>query len=475
MTARILVVDDIEANVRLLEARLMAEYFQVLTASNGPDALEICANGLCDIVLLDVMMPEMDGFEVCTRLKRDPRTMHIPVIMVTALDQSEDRVKGLDCGADDFLTKPVNDLALITRVRSLVRLKMVTDELRLRASSGQELALKELHDQLNGKLTGSKPKVLVVDDQPSSYERIVSGLSRENNVTLVTDPNEALFRAADEEFDAALFSLSLKDFDALRLCAQVKSLERTKLMPVVVVAEFEQEERVIRALEIGVNDYIRRPVDTNELLARIRTQVRRKIYNAQLRDSVQQTIEMAVTDGLTGLNNRRYLDTHLGTMFDKAVSRSKPLAIVIGDIDHFKAVNDVHGHQVGDEVIREFARRIRKNIRNIDLGCRYGGEEFVVVMPDTDMGLARVVAERIRMETDAHPFIVEGGAKQLPVTVSLGIAALEPGDTAPDEIMKRADMALYKAKRKGRNRVESEPGQAGSNGGLPAQSRKLAG
>src|SRR5680860_90369 len=134
MTARILVVDDIDANVRLLEARLMAEYFQVLTANNGSDALEICSNGQCDVVLLDVMMPEMDGFEVCRQLKENPKTMHIPVVMVTALDQPEDRVLGLECGADDFLTKPVNDLALITRVKSLVRLKMVTDELRLRAS-----------------------------------------------------------------------------------------------------------------------------------------------------------------------------------------------------------------------------------------------------------------------------------------------------------------------------------------------------
>ena len=471
MTARILVVDDIEANVRLLEARLMAEYFQVLTASNGRDALEICSNGLCDIVLLDVMMPEMDGFQVCAKLKSDPRTMHIPVVMVTALDQNEDRVRGLECGADDFLTKPVNDLALITRVKSLVRLKMVTDELRLRASTGQELGLQELHKELNRQLSENKPKVIVVDDRPASYERIVKALAGENNVTLVTEPNEALFRAADEEFDTAIISLSLNEFDALRLCAQIKSLERTRLMPIVVVSEMEQEDRVIRALEIGVNDYIRRPIDRNELLARIRTQIRRKVFNANLRDSVQQTIEMAVTDGLTGLNNRRYLDNHLPSMFEKATSRGKPLAVLIGDIDHFKSVNDTHGHDVGDEVIKEFARRIKKNIRNIDLGCRYGGEEFVVVMPDTDIALARVVAERIRSEIEAHPFIVQGGARQLPVTVSIGVSALETGDDNAERILKRADVALYKAKRGGRNAVEVEwAGEAVQPAG-----RKLAG
>ncbi len=193
MTARILVVDDIEANVRLLEARLMAEYFQVLTASNGRDALEICANGQCDIVLLDVMMPEMDGFEVCRRLKADPRTMHIPVVMVTALDQTEDRVQGLDAGADDFLTKPVNDLALITRVKSLVRLKMLTDELRLRATTGQEITRSGSHERRDRQFADwLKPKVLVVDDRPLPMNELSNILRLKTVVTLVSDPKEAL-------------------------------------------------------------------------------------------------------------------------------------------------------------------------------------------------------------------------------------------------------------------------------------------
>ena len=122
MTARILVVDDIPANVKLLEAWLSAEYFDVLTAANGPEALAICQEGSCDIVLLDVMMPGMDGFEVCRRIKNNPATAHLPVVMVTALDQPADRVRGLDAGADDFLTKPIDEVALVARVRSLARL-----------------------------------------------------------------------------------------------------------------------------------------------------------------------------------------------------------------------------------------------------------------------------------------------------------------------------------------------------------------
>lgn len=456
MTARILVVDDIQANVRLLEARLMSEYFYVLTANSGRDALHICETSSCDLVLLDVMMPEMDGFEVCRRLKSNPRTAHIPVVMVTALDQPDDRVRGLEAGADDFLTKPVNDLALVTRVKSLVRLKMLTDELRLRASTGRDLGVESILDISASPAEPAHGRILVVDDRASSYERIVKGLAAEHAVSVVTDPQEAIFRAADEEYDAAVISLSLSGVDALRLCSQLRSLERTRTLPIVVVGDADQEAGIIRALDLGVNDYLRRPIDRNELLARVRTQVRRKRYDARLRDSVQATIEMAVTDGLTGLHNRRYFDTHLTGMFEKSASRQKPVALVMCDIDHFKRVNDNHGHDVGDEVIREFARRIKKNIRHVDLACRYGGEEFVVVMPDTDLALARIVAERIRQEVAAHPFIARGGAEQLPVTVSLGISCREGNEDTPEKLLKRADVALYNAKRGGRNQVVSE-------------------
>ncbi|MCB1449849.1 MAG: PleD family two-component system response regulator [Nitratireductor sp.] len=453
MTARILVVDDIHANVKLLEARLMAEYFEVLTAYNGRDALQICENGQCDLVLLDVMMPEMDGFEVCRRLKQNPRTTHLPIVMVTALDQPDDRVRGLESGADDFLTKPVNDLALITRVKSLVRLKMLTDELRLRATTGRDLGVEQMFNLSEVTELSRRGKVLVVDDRASSYERIVKFLAVEHSVTVVTNPQEALFRAADEEFDAAVISMSLTDFDALRLCSQLRSLERTRMLPIVVVSDTEQESGVIRALELGVNDYIRRPIDRNEMLARVRTQVKRKRYNEKLRDSVQATIEMAVTDGLTGLHNRRYLDSHLPGMFDKATSRGKPISLIICDIDFFKKVNDNYGHDVGDEVIREFANRIRKNVRGIDLACRFGGEEFVVVMPDTDLALAKVVAERIRREVCTHPFIVQEGKGQLPITVSIGVSTIEGQEDTPGHMLKRADVALYNAKRGGRNQV----------------------
>jgi len=452
MTARVLVVDDLPANVKLLEARLSAEYFDVITAYNGRDAIAVCERAECDIVLLDVMMPDMDGFEACRRLKSNPATHHIPVVMVTALDQPSDRVRGLEAGADDFLTKPVTDVALVSRVRSLARLKMVTDELRMRAVTSKEIGIESPEREAIAE-TGRNGRVLIVDDRASSYERIVATLAGEHTVEVEENPNDALFRAAEGHYELVIVSLGLQHFDGLRLCSQLRSLERTRNLPILAVAEADNNARLVRGLEIGVNDYLLRPIDKNELLARARTQIKKKRYTERLRDNVQMSIEMAITDALTGLFNRRYMEMHLATLVEQSANRGKPIAVLILDIDYFKAINDGHGHDAGDDVLREFSLRVRKAIRNIDLACRYGGEEFVIVMPETDMGVATMVAERLRRLIANEPFAIEQGMRLLDVTISIGIAALvSPTDTAA-AMLKRADQALYRAKRDGRNRV----------------------
>jgi two-component system cell cycle response regulator len=451
MTARVLVVDDIVANLRLLEARLAAEYFEVLTATNGPIALEICARGQCDIVLLDVLMPGMDGLEVCRRLKQNPRTAHIPVVMITALDQPSDRVAGLEAGADDFLTKPVNDIALITRVKSLVRLKMLTDELMTRASTSSDIGFDDVFDPMA--LDGEGGKVLLVEDDRVTAERMVEILSRTHRVDPETEPQEALFRAAEGDYDLAIVSLNLRQIDGLRLCSHLRSLDRTRLLPILVVADPEDNVRLLRGLDLGVNDYLVRPIDRNEMLARVRTQVRRKRFSDRLRDNVQMTIEMAVTDGLTGLHNRRYLERQLAILVNQAAAREKPMSLLVLDIDHFKLINDGYGHAVGDDVLREFSRRIRKAIRGIDVACRMGGEEFVIVMPDTDAALSFLVGERLRQKIAAEPFRIPESEEAIQVTVSIGISSLASTEDTPDALMKRADAALYRAKRAGRNRV----------------------
>jgi two-component system cell cycle response regulator len=455
MTARVLVVDDVDANVKLLEARLTADYFEVITAHSGPEALQICARERADVVLLDVMMPGMDGFEVCRRLKAEPRSQHIPVIMVTALDQPSDRVKGLEAGADDFLTKPVDDLALITRVKNLARLKMLTDEMLMRASTEEQMGfaggMTMRLDQL-----GLGGRILLVEDRDRSAERIVSALSPDYSVEREIDPALALLRLPDGNFDLMIVSLSLDHADGLRLCSQVRSLERTRHLPLLILVEPGDDARLLRGLDMGVNDYIVRPVDPNELVARVRTQMKRKRYTDFLRTRLEETVEMAILDPLTDLHNRRYMTSHLKTLFEEASQRGKPLSILVLDIDHFKAVNDGYGHAAGDSVLREFASRLRRNIRGIDLACRLGGEEFVVVMPETDLTKAYLVGERLRQCIAAAPFYAGETVGVLQVTASVGVAALEFADDTPELILRRADQALYCAKRDGRNRVVSD-------------------
>jgi two-component system cell cycle response regulator len=447
----VLIVDDIPTNVRLLEARLTAEYFEVKTAASGRDALAVVAGGQTDIVLLDVMMPEMDGFEVCRQMKADPATAHIPVVMITALDQPSDRVKGLQAGADDFLTKPVDDVQLMARVKSLVRLKALTDELRARAQTGEEIAIEDAMRAMDA-ANAQGGKVLLVDTDPRSAERIRGYLVPANQVEVLASPADAAMQVATGSYDLAIVSMALDGFDPLRVCSQMRTLEQTRTLPILLIAEDADRARVVRGLDLGVNDFIMRPVERNELAARVRTQVRRNRYAAELRQTVTNTLALAVTDELTGLYNRRYFDRHLSLMLDKAREQERDMAVMLIDMDFFKSVNDNHGHDIGDAVLKEFAQRLKRNIRGVDLACRFGGEEFVVLMPDTDYRQAQGVAERVRMAVAERGFETPT-IRPLSVTCSVGVALNEHELDTPEMILKRADVALYRAKREGRNRV----------------------
>jgi two-component system cell cycle response regulator len=449
MTARILVVDDLEANLRLLEARLSAEYYEVLTAGDGPSGIGRAKADQPDIILLDVMMPGMDGFAVCRQLKDDPETRHIPVVLVTALDGRSDRVAGLEAGADDFLTKPIDDVMLFARVRSLTRLKAVIDELRAREASGRRMGAIA---GAGSRLGGGGGRILIVDDNPRQAERLAAELAVEHRPVVESDPEKALI-AARGPVDLLIVNAAASRFDGLRLAAQVRSDEAARSLPLLAVVDFDQRPRLIKALEIGVNDLLARPVDPGELAARVRTQIRRKRYADYLRQNLDQSLELAVTDQLTGLHNRRYMAGQLDALVARAGRGGEPVAALAIDIDHFKKINDSFGHDVGDEVLREFAVRLASNVRAIDLAVRQGGEEFLVIMPETGLEDAQRIAERIRLHVAGSPFRVPGGAEALTVTISIGVAATAPGETRPEPLLKRADAAMYEAKAAGRNRV----------------------
>jgi two-component system, cell cycle response regulator len=448
MSGTILIVDDIEVNVKLLEAKLASEYFDVLSASNGAAALQMADAEPPDVILLDVMMPRMDGFEVCRRLKANPRTADVPIVMVTALSDTAHRLCALEAGADEFLTKPVNDTALFARVRSLVRLKRMTDEWRLR---------EEICGRFGGKLRqvdadrGPAQIMIVAEDAFGAVDLADWLVPIAKSVRHVRAGAEALAQL-DEDVELVIASLSAPGDDALRLVAHCRAHDNTRQLPILLIADSNDLPRLAKGLDLGANDYLVSPVERNELIARCATQVRRKRLQDRLQQNYQRSLSLALTDELTGLYNRRYLFAHLGELIERANKDGNGAAVFLLDVDHFKRVNDVHGHAAGDDVLREIAVCAMQSVRSADLVARLGGEEFAVVMPRTEATTAVAAAERLRAAIEERRFIVRETATVLRVTASIGVTIVAPGDDC-DRALKRADDALYAAKAGGRNRV----------------------
>jgi len=449
MTGRILIVDDMEPNIRVLTAKLEAEYYQVICAMNGEDAIEMARNNSPDLILLDVMMPVMDGFQTCRRLKNDPLTQHIPVVMVTALDGQQDRVLGLQAGADDFLSKPIDDIALFARVRSLLRLNAGLEELR------SHLVVNQLADGLPGAkdLPAEGPgKLLIVEESQRLGQRIVKKLGAGFDCQIVVDQRQA-YDLIGQGVDLVLVNLATEVFDGLRLCARIRADEATRHLPILCMVNPEEKDRTIRALDMGANDILERPVERHELRARVNTLLQRRLYVAKLRDSLDQSLEMAFLDQLTGLYNRRHMEKELQEIELRAQTGIEHSVIMMVDIDRFKLVNDTWGHQAGDMILQQVASYLISSFRAIDIVCRFGGEEFVVLMPGADMLSAQAAAERFRSRIEQANFSIGEDIEPIRITVSCGLAEVSANKEGISKSLSHADAALYQAKNTGRNRI----------------------
>ncbi|MBU3655264.1 MAG: PleD family two-component system response regulator, partial [Alphaproteobacteria bacterium] len=419
MTGTVLVVDDIPANLKLLEAKLLNQYFEILTAPDGETALEIAEAKQPDIILLDVMLPGMDGFETCQRLKANAKTNHIPVIMVTALSDAADRVRGLQCGADDFLTKPLNDTALFARVRSLVRLKLLTDSLRSHVETNDRMGILIANEQDNRDI-GSANILLIEDDHPHA-EHLQRTLAEENHFCDdCANGKQAQQILNASHVDLIMLAMHLDGDDSLRILSQIRSNEKSRNIPVLVLTEEGDEMMLAKALDMGVTDYVTRPVDANELKARVRTQIRRRRFQERLRDIYEKSLSLAHIDELTGLYNRRYFNNHLETLFKKTREQGGVLAVMMVDIDFFKKINDTYGHDGGDVVLKQVASRLQDAIRGYDIVARLGGEEFAMIMPALRSDQAPQAAERLRQRIADEAFTLPDG-QSVDVTVSIGL------------------------------------------------------
>jgi two-component system cell cycle response regulator len=258
--------------------------------------------------------------------------------------------------------------------------------------------------------------------------------------------------ALGDPVELVILSLSLPDGDPLRLVSQLRANGSSRDLPILLLAEDAELPRLAKGLDLGANDYVVRPIDRNELLARVRTQIRRKRLQDRLRENHRRSMSLALIDELTGLYNRRYVLAHLSELLARRSGPGGHIAVMLFDIDHFKQVNDRYGHPAGDTVLREIAARAVRNVRSVDLVGRLGGEEFVVVMPETNPAGAAVAAERLRAAMANEVFELDGGTT-VPLTVSIGVAVTDDGDNDSEALLKRADDALYAAKNDGRNRV----------------------
>lgn len=444
MSARILVVDDIATNIHLLEARLRAEYYEVASASSGPAAIRLAEEWLPDVILLDVMMPGMDGYEVCRRLKAQKQTGHIPVVMITALTDQSERIRGLEAGADDFLSKPVDHATLFARLRALLRTKQVLDAFHIRSESTGDLGMSGGLRALSS-MIGTRALIVTEDREESRF--LEEALAEDGVACFVATDHGAAWNALmSGEFELAVLSLSFDAGDGLRFASRLRAQSGTRDLPVLLVADPAQRQLVLRGFDLGANDHVLRPVDRNELRARARNQIRRKLYQDRLREDLQRTLEAAVTDSLTGLRNRLYASRHL-----EAMLRSGGASVLLLDVDHFKRVNDTFGHAGGDVVLREVAQRLRGNLRSSDIVARYGGEEFLVIMASRSQADVANVAERLRLAVGEEPVWLPSG----PVRVTISIGGASGGDGTPlDDLLASADSALYRAKAAGRNRLE---------------------
>jgi len=450
--SRILIVDDDPLNVKLLSAKLPADQFEPLPAFNGEEALHRTIEDNPDLILLDIMMPDMDGYEVSHRLKTNPATEGIPIILVTALDGSEDKIRGFEAGADEFLNKPVNDIELLTRINSLLRLRRYREQLLSRTQSEKGFSGdRALLDPAEAAVCPAR--ILLVEDDDRDALMIRTMFAGEPcHIETVRSGEEALKQVQQEPFDLVLLDVLLPGWDGFEVCRQLKGHHQTKDLQIILITCLSDLDNKVRGVELGADDYLIKPVNSRELKARVKVLIKKKRYLDQRRNDCERAVNSAICDGLTGLNNQTYFKKFLDLEIIRSERQKYPIGLMIIDVDNFKRINDQLGHLAGDLILKELAQLIKNNVREIDLSARYGGDEFVVVLPYTDQAEAGQIVERLQ---DA---LVQWGTTKgsplgrEPITVSIGVASYPDHGVNAEELIQKADEALYRAKKEGKNR-----------------------
>jgi two-component system cell cycle response regulator len=442
-------VDDEPMNVKLLEAIFPSSQYETNRAYGASEGLELARRTTPDLILLDVMMPQMNGYEVTQKLKSDPSTKEIPVILVTALAEEEHKMKGLQAGADDFLNKPVQKIELIARARSLIKLK----ELREQHQARQQILdqFMEPSRRRPGREAEISPPqaVLVVEDNPQDAKLILQSLKDSPiRLELVASGEEALARVENQEIDLILLDILLPGRDGFEVCHHLKSNGPTKNIQVLMVTCLSDLQSKIRGLTDGADDYLIKPFNAYELRSRVRALLQKKTYLDSLDRCQEWAFFEAVTDPLTGLYNRTFLSHFLGLEIKRSLRQKYPVSLLLVALEGFRIGKAPEGRPLQDRVGKDFARFLKAHFREVDLLGRYREDTFFAVLPYTDESGAMKGAERIREGLKNYPFSQEIPGSPSTLTVSVGIAQYSSQEMGVEEWTQKAEEALCRARGK---------------------------
>lgn len=467
MDGSILIVDDVATNRIVLRAKLGAAFYRPLLASTGAEALRIARKEIPDLILLDLGLPDISGIDVLQTLRADPVTRDIPVVVLSATGDRELRLKALAAGADDVFSKPCDDGLLLARVRNLLR-----NHQELQQHSSPRLG-EAYYNLAEEPMVFAAPGIIAI---VTDRKNVAMGLRRElsplvRDQILQISPMDVLRGLQEDQTIADLYiidSASTSEHGWIRLLSDLRSRAQTRHAGICVLEDRDDDtapespRRITQtiAFDLDTNDVLRIEMQADEIAARLRAVIRRKRRADQRRETVQDELRQALIDPLTGLHNRRFGMARLGALIPQHGEEGKCIAILLADLDCFKSVNDRFGHAAGDQVLVEIGRRLSQGLRQDDLLVRYGGEEFLIALPDTGLAEAGVIAERLRRVLECHPIKVADGPL-IEVTSSIGLATLRPREnlTKPEietmlnAVIAAADEALLAAKAAGRNTV----------------------
>ncbi|MGD0612961.1 MAG: diguanylate cyclase [Anaerolineales bacterium] len=439
----ILIVDDTPENLTRLSRILTQRGYQVQAVDNGTQAIQSAQTTPPDLILLDIAMPVMDGFETCERLKLDERTRQIPIIFISASDSSEEKVKAFHAGGVDYVLKPLEMEEVEARVEThlailqmRLELQALNRELTTRVEEltrSQEL-LREREAELSA-FVNALPNLSFVYDEEGRYLEI---LATETHL-LSARAEELKGRLITDVLPAEAAGLMM---DAIRHTIDTGKPQVIEYKIPVLSGEERWFEGRIALMERGRSGHSKVVFIANEISERV-----------QLYEKVQQ---LAMQDPLTGCFNRRHFFERAEQEMQRTLRYQRPLAIMMLDIDQFKQVNDRFGHPTGDEVLCHLVHLCQNQMRANDLLGRYGGDEFAILMPETQVEGARQAAERL--QTEIRKISIDRPEGKCSVTVSIGVAGVEAGckeARTVAAVIKCADQAFYTAKAAGQNCVRT--------------------